>query len=65
MEGRMSAAEARIEGNAEQIKGAYKRIEKIEDKIDRLSSNVAAFGALFLILIPVATTVLSNYVGGK
>ena len=63
MEGRMAAAEANIQHMAKESKGAYRRIEKLEDKIDVLSAKVNTLTVVLMIAIPVMTNLISNFFG--
>ena len=63
MEGRMAAAEANIQHMAKEIKGAYRRIEKLEDKIAVLSAKVNTLTVVLMIAIPVMTNLISNFFG--
>jgi archaellum component FlaC len=56
MEAKIASALARLDGQGEQIKGAFKRIDRIEDKLDNISKQVTAVAAISSILIPVATS---------
>jgi|TARA_R110002020_G_scaffold800_4_gene3969 archaellum component FlaC len=58
MEAKIASALARLDGQGEQIKGAFKRIDRIEDKLDNISKQVTAVAAISSILIPVATSML-------
>jgi len=63
MEGRMAAAEANIQHLTKEIKGAYRRLEKLEDKIDVLSAKVNTLTVVLMIAIPVVTNVISEWLG--
>ena len=58
MEAKIASAMARLDGQGEQIKGAFKRIDRIEDKLDSLSKQVTTVAAISSILIPVSTAML-------
>lgn len=63
MEGRMAAAEANIQHLTKEIKGAYRRLEKLEDKIDVLSAKVNTLTVVLMIAIPVMTNLISDFFG--
>jgi|ETNvirenome_2_60_1030617.scaffolds.fasta_scaffold20317_3 archaellum component FlaC len=58
MEAKIASALARLDGQGEQIKGAFKRIDRIEDKLDNISKQVTTVAAISSILIPVATSMI-------
>lgn len=59
----MAAAEANIQHLTKEIKGAYRRLEKLEDKIDVLSAKVNTLTVVLMIAIPVVTNVISEWLG--
>lgn len=50
----------RIESIREDLTNSYRRIEKIETKIDRLSARVIQTGAIVGIVLPIATAFIIN-----
>ncbi len=53
----------KIEAAKEDLGQAYRRIEKIENKLDRLNTKVVQMGAISAIAIPLVTAFLINLLG--
>jgi|TARA_R110000751_G_scaffold160381_1_gene266049 tetrahydromethanopterin S-methyltransferase subunit G len=51
---------AKISAAKDDLGQAYRRIEKIEEKLDRLGSKVVQMGALSAVAIPLVTAFLIN-----
>lgn len=58
MKAAIARAEARIDGHDTQLKGAFKRIEVVEEKVDRLGTVVTRASTINAVITPVMTALV-------